>query len=303
MKMKTRNKTLFTQTRAAVFALALCMLLVPALAQAQDWGEVREATVNLNVRAEPSKDGEHVVTLAKGQRVKTDFLDNGWIAVFNLGEIERDLAKAVGYANAKFLKVVKGGEVAPAAPQKAEAAETEAAAAAAPAEAVKEGEGEVKAAVEAAPPPDPKQVGVDPNRMPVKITSDRMTYDETGKVVSFVGNVVAVHGELTLWADTLSAFLSSKDNKQFSADSVDRIVAKGNVRAKKGTSEGSCGMLTYFVGPQLLKMEQDPLLQDGPNSLTGEIINFYVGENRSEVIGGKQRVKAIFLTPETIKVQ
>ena len=50
-------------------------------------------------------------------------------------------------------------------------------------------------------------------------------------------------------------------------------------------------------------MEQNPMLQDGPNSLTGEVINFNVRDNRSEVIGGKgQRVKAIFLTPGKIEV-
>jgi lipopolysaccharide export system protein LptA len=146
-------------------------------------------------------------------------------------------------------------------------------------------------------------VGVDPSRLPVKITSDRMTYDEAGKVISFVGHVVANHGELTLWADKLSAFLASSTDKKFAADSVDRIVAEGNVRAKKGTTEGTCGLLTYMVGPQLLKMERDPKLQDGPNSLTGEVINFHIKDDRSEVIGGKQRVKAVFMTPGNLKVQ
>jgi lipopolysaccharide export system protein LptA len=258
---------------------------------AQDWGEVREATVNLNVRKAPRPGSEHVVTLAKGQRVRTDFPQNGWLAVFELGEKNRDQAKAVGYANAKYLKVVKV--------EKAEPAPTPAAATAPKKDS---GQGAVKAPVAETPPP-PIPVGVDPSRLPVKITSDRMTYDETGKVISFVGHVVATHGELTLWADRLSAYLASSTDKKFSADSVDRIVAEGNVRAKKGTTEGTCGLLTYMVGPQLLKMERDPKLQDGPNSLTGEVINFHIKDDRSEVIGGKQRVKAVFMTPGNLKVQ
>ena len=285
--MKTRNKTLLKTVRLTGILLMLALLLVPARAMAQDWGEVREATVNLNVRKAPEPGAEHVVTLAKGQRVRTDFPKNGWLAVFELGEKDRDLTKAVGYANAKYLKVVP---VEKAAPKPA------------PAPRKDSGEGEVKALV-AATPPAPIPVGVDPSRLPVKITSDRMTYDETGKVISFVGHVVATHGELTLWADKLSAFLASSTDKKFSADSVDRIVAEGNVRAKKGTTEGTCGLLTYLVGPQLLKMEQDPKLQDGPNSLTGEVINFHIKDDRSEVIGGKQRVKAVFMTPGNLKVQ
>jgi lipopolysaccharide export system protein LptA len=289
--MKTRNKTLLKTVRLTGMLLMLALLLVPARAMAQDWGEVREATVNLNVRKAPRPGAEHVVTLTKGQRVRTDFPQNGWLAVFELGEKDRDQAKAVGYANAKYLKVVK-----------IEKAERAPAPVPAPAPKKDSGEGEVKAPV-AAVPPAPIPVGVDPSRLPVKITSDRMTYDETGKVISFVGHVVAIHGELTLWADRLSAYLASSTDKKFSADSVDRIVAEGNVRAKKGTTEGTCGLLTYMVGPQLLKMERDPKLQDGPNSLTGEVINFHIKDDRSEVIGGKQRVKAVFMTPGNLKVQ
>ncbi|XXJ19752.1 LptA/OstA family protein [Desulfovibrio caledoniensis] len=289
--MKTRNKTLLKTVRLTGMLLMLALLLVPARAMAQDWGEVREATVNLNVRKAPRPGAEHVVTLTKGQRVRTDFPQNGWLAVFELGEKDRDQAKAVGYANAKYLKVVK-----------VEKAEHAPAPVPAPAPKKDSGEGEVKAPV-AAVPPAPIPVGVDPSRLPVKITSDRMTYDETGKVISFVGHVVAIHGELTLWADRLSAYLASSTDKKFSADSVDRIVAEGNVRAKKGTTEGTCGLLTYMVGPQLLKMERDPKLQDGPNSLTGEVINFHIKDDRSEVIGGKQRVKAVFMTPGNLKVQ
>nr|WP_321514262.1 lipopolysaccharide transport periplasmic protein LptA [uncultured Pseudodesulfovibrio sp.] len=285
-----------------IFALATLLLLVvltlPSMVFAEEWGEIREATVNLNVREQPDKKSGHVLTLAKGQRVKVDFIENGWAAIFNLTEAKRDLNKAVGYANVKYLEPVT---VSPA-PAPVESKETTA-----QSETVvkaESGEGEVKASVATAPKGDPVKMGINPSRMPVKISSDRMTYDETGKVVSFVGNVVAEHGQLTLWADNLSAYLASKSGKKFTADSVDRIIAEGNVRAQKGTAEGTCGKLTYFVNDQLLQMEQNPLLQDGPNSLTGEIIKFDIKDNRSEVEGGKgQRVKAIFMTPGNMKVQ
>ena len=292
-----------------ILALAVCCV-VPALAQ--DWGEIRAAKLNLNVRDARSPKGKHVVTLTKGERIKCDFLKNGWYAVFNLDETVRDEKKAIGYANAKYLS--------PAGAPKAQAkpAAAQAKPAAAPAKkpaAVKETEtkpvpvtqeapGEIKAQVADAAPPDPIKIGVDPSKMPVQISSDRMTYDETGKVVSFVGNVVAEHGELTLWAEKLSAYFSSKSGKKFSVDSVDRIVAEGNVRAKKGKTEGECRKVTYYVDKQLLTMEGDPVLRDGPNSLTGGIINFHVRENRSEVIRDKdKRVKAIFMTPAKMKGQ
>lgn len=275
-------KTVYT----AMLAL-MCLFFVYGQADAAEWGEIRQATQNLNVREKRSPKSEHVVTLAKGQRVKVDFINDGWGAIFNLNESVRDEKRAVGFANVKFLAPVKVED------KPAVKTETEMPAAA----------GEIKGGVATTPPPAAPKLGVDPKRTPVQITSDRMIYDESGKVVSFVGNVVAVHGDLTLWAKKLSAYLVSSSNKKFSADSIDKIVAEGDVRAKRGKAEGTCGMLTYFVEKQLLKMEKDPKLQDGPNSLTGKVINFYVRENRSEVIGGEgQRVKAVFMTPENVKV-
>ena len=281
-----------------ILALAVCCA-GSALA-ADDWGEIRAAKLNLNVRDARSPKGNHVVTLTKGEQIKCDFLKNGWVAVFNLDEVVRDEKNAIGYANIKYLALVSKPKAAqqPVAAEKAPEAE-EPKVVASP-----EGPGEIKASVVDSEPPDPIKIGVDPSKMPVQIASDRMTYDENGKVVSFVGNVVAEHGELKLWAERLSAYFSSKSGKKFSVDSVDRIVAEGNVRAKKGKTEGECRKVTYFVDKQLLTMEGDPVLRDGPNSLTGGVINFHVRENRSEVIRDKdKRVKAIFMTPARIKGQ
>lgn len=280
-------KTIYT----AVFTL-LCVLLVSGMACAEEWGEVREATLNLNVRAKRTPKSDHVVTLAKGQRVKVDFLKDNWVAIFNLNESTRDEKRAIGFANIKYLALVAKSDKVPAIKS---VRPTDVA--------TPSGDGEIKAGVATTPPPDAAKMGIDPSQTPVKITSDRMVYDESGKIVSFVGNVVAEHGGLTLWAKKLSAFLASKSDKKFSADSIDRIVAEGNVRAKKGNSLGTCGKLTYYVEKQLLKMEDNPVLQDGPNSLAGDVINFYARENRSEVVGGNgKRVKAVFMTPENVKV-
>lgn len=278
-------KKIYTITLAT---LLIALMAVPALAK--EWGEIRQATQNLNVREKRTVKSEHVVTLAKGQGVKVDFIKDNWGAIFNLNESVRDIKRAIGYANIKFLAKVQAPKpVSKAQGKKASVAP--------------DGQGEVKAGVKTTPPPAPSKLGIDPSRTPVKITSDRMIYDEDGKTVSFVGNVVAEHGNLTLWAKKLSAYLASSSGKQFSADSIERIVAEGAVRAKRGKAEGTCGKLTYFVGEQLLKMEQSPKLQDGPNSLTGDVINFYIQQNRSEVVGGKgQRVKAVFMTPESVKV-
>lgn len=277
-------------TRIVSFAILLTFFAAFS-AMAGEWGEIRAASVNLNVREARSPKSAHVLTLTKGEQVRVDFARDGWIAVFDLKETVRDEKRALGYANAKYLVDV---------PESANVVKTPANQPEAAPE--PEGEGELTAAVAVEPPAAVKPLGADPKKAPVKITADRMTYDEKNKVVSFVGNVKARHGKLILDADRLSAFFSSANDKAFSVDSVDRIVANGNVRARKDNTEGSCETVTYHVEKQLLRMEGNPVLKDGPNSIAGEVINFYVRENRSEVVGGsKKRVEAIFLTPK-IKV-
>jgi lipopolysaccharide export system protein LptA len=301
-------------------AIAFLVLTIPAIAA--DWGVVRQADRNLNVRKGRTPKAEHVVTLKKGERVRTDFLKNGWVAVFRMNQAERKESAALGYANVKYLKPVKMTKpaVTPKAKPAAKVAKKPVAKQApaqkqqnTPANQKKQvvmkpgkpasGAGQVKAPVDTVPPANDEAVST-PSGVPVSITAERMTYDENRKVVAFVGNVIAKHEGLTLWADNISAYLSSKDGKKFQVDSIDRIVARGNVRAKKGKTSGSCGKLTYDVGKRILYMEEKPVLKDGPNSITGEVIRYYVRENRSEVVGDKgKRVEAIFFAPKGLKVQ
>ncbi len=83
-------------------------VLLKAQADPDQWGEIRYADRNLNVREARDRFSEHVRTLYEGDKVKVDFLKDEWIAVFELDEKVRDESKAIGYANAKYLKPVSG---------------------------------------------------------------------------------------------------------------------------------------------------------------------------------------------------
>jgi len=142
-----------------------------------------------------------------------------------------------------------------------------------------------------------------PTQAPVKITADRMTYVEKDRKVTFSGNVQAEHEGLRLWAATLSAyFTEAGKNAKDMSDNIDRIVADGGVKMKKDKSEGSCRTLTYFVKDGMLRMEGEPVLSDSANTVSGEVIKFYLKDSRSEVLGGQgKRVEAVFHVPEGAK--
>ncbi len=143
--------------------------------------------------------------------------------------------------------------------------------------------------------------------VPVKITSDSMQYTQKGDQVVFSGSVYVIRQEIELWSDTLTVLLEKKPGAgnatQTMADqqgSIKKIIALGNVRikAEKGRS-GTCGKATYEAASDLLTLEDNPILMEGQNKIQGEVIKLYIKENRSEVIGGKKRVEAIFNTPNS----
>ncbi len=154
----------------------------------------------------------------------------------------------------------------------------------------------VTAKVEEAPKSPPAELPRE--KQPVRVTSDRMVYDEKGGTVSFVDNVTAKHAGLTLTADAVTAYFAEGKQGQ-GVDQIDKIVATGSVRAVRDTTVGTCSTLTYTVADGILRMEGNPVLKDGPNTVTGQVIKFYLKDNRSEVLGGKGgQVEAVFTLPE-----
>lgn len=85
--------------------------------QAQEFGEIRVPDRKLVVRAKRDKDSDFVRLLRPGQRVRVDFQEDGWFAVFDPAEKARDLSRAWGYGRDKYLIPEKDykGEIEPAA--------------------------------------------------------------------------------------------------------------------------------------------------------------------------------------------
>lgn len=140
----------------------------------------------------------------------------------------------------------------------------------------------------------------------VKVTSEKMTYSADGQTVVFLGNVVVKHPQADMWANKVTVHLRSDSSapKSDSATGVDagkleKIVAQGNVRIKMEKNRtGTCETATYTLDNELLTMTGSPKLSEGKNTITGNVIKFWVKENRSEVLGSSSNpVEAIFSAP------
>lgn len=392
---------------AASLLLALALVvLTAAAALGQSWGEVRVVATPTNVRTVRDPRSPLVRTLKPGEKVRVDFVRAGWGAVFDLGETQRDEAKALGFADVRLLKPAPASAQASAAPPKTAPApaaaeepsrsmaatepaqvrqveartevhkerslKSQVVAVLAPGERVQTGfprdgffavfrlndpaakestavgyvpqgmvgpvpvqaapaqqaqqavehkaasaprheaKAEVKAEVKAPAKDSPALLGGQPGlnkQAPVRITSDKMVYNQAENSVVFMGNVHGTHTDMALWAERITAYFSdkkkSKDQKPQDkgpgdfGDTIERIVAEGNVRLVANKNEGACAKLTYQVSEGVIRMDGNPILREGQNTVRGDSIRFFIRENRSEVLSGdKRRVEAIFYTPK-----
>jgi uncharacterized protein YgiM (DUF1202 family) len=71
---------------------------VAPASSAGDWGKVVTLQDDINLRKERTSSSSRVRTLKVGDRVRVDFLKNGWYAVFHENEVLRSENRALGYA-------------------------------------------------------------------------------------------------------------------------------------------------------------------------------------------------------------
>ncbi|WP_461209488.1 LptA/OstA family protein [Desulfocurvus sp. DL9XJH121] len=146
-------------------------------------------------------------------------------------------------------------------------------------------------------------LAADGNKVPTKITSDTMIYEQDGRSVTFTGHVHVSRPDMEIWSNKLLVVLKDTGKKttgSVGADpgEVEKIVATGKVRLLRDGKEGFCGKATYKVEPGVLVMEDSPRLVDAGNTIAGRVIRLYLKDNRSEVEGTRDaQVEAVFFTP------
>jgi LysM repeat protein len=75
------------------------------------WGQMMEAESRTNIRAKRSISSGLKGRLEAGQKIKADFLEEDWYAVFAVDEATRDESKALGYVYAPRLNPVQSGTI------------------------------------------------------------------------------------------------------------------------------------------------------------------------------------------------
>lgn len=126
------------------------------------------------------------------------------------------------------------------------------------------------------------------NDQPINIKSNELLTDSAAGTATFSGKVVARQGDLTIYSDRLVVYYAEKDKE------VDRVEAFGNVRIVQENNRGEAEHAVYDRrGAKITLDGGRPRVFQGKNTVVGEVITYFVDEQRSVVVGGKDgRVEA-----------
>lgn len=142
----------------------------------------------------------------------------------------------------------------------------------------------VAAPLSAAPPsgrPDRSQ-------MPITVNADHLQADNKGKKAVFSGRVVSRQQEVTIYSDRLEVYYGEQ------SEEVDRIIAVGNVRIVQTDRVGTGGHAVYETKAGKITLTGSPRVTRGSDTIAGNVITYYIDEERSVVDGGGDgRVEAV----------
>jgi lipopolysaccharide export system protein LptA len=145
--------------------------------------------------------------------------------------------------------------------------------------------------------------------IPLHITAQTMEADQEKNLILFKGQVKAVHGDATLYADELWVFYKPKteDRKppadlqkqeasplgDLGGEKIDRIEARGNVRFVQDDRVATGRQGIYYRDKDEIVLTGNPQVWRGENHLKGDKITYYRATKRVVVESSpRQRVEA-----------
>jgi outer membrane protein assembly factor BamD len=126
---------------------------------------------------------------------------------------------------------------------------------------------------------------------PIDIVSDGMEGFEKGRLVLFKGNVVARQEDLFIFADIMEAHTNEASNE------IDKAIAKGNVKIVKKDRTATANEATFDNKTRVMTLKGNVVVFSGADRLTGEVVTYYVAEDRIVVEGEKEKKARITITP------
>ncbi len=123
----------------------------------------------------------------------------------------------------------------------------------------------------------------------IEITSRRLEADQAAGTVRFIGEVVAVQGDITIRAEELTLYQAKEGRR------IDRMEAFRQVRIEQGERVATGQKAIFDKARGQVVLTGSPKVYQGADFVEGDEIVFFLDSERSIVRSkGSERVKAVF---------
>jgi lipopolysaccharide export system protein LptA len=112
------------------------------------------------------------------------------------------------------------------------------------------------------------------------------------KYVVFKGKVVAKQEDLFIFADAMEAYTSEGNNE------IEKVHAKGNVKIVKQDRTATCQEAIFENAKGEITLKGNVIVYQGQDKLAGDVIIYYVNEDRVVVQADKDKKAHITVQPK-----
>lgn len=141
-----------------------------------------------------------------------------------------------------------------------------------------------------------KSNNAEQEKLALEIQSDKMLSENEGKKITFSGHVLSTWGDLEIKSDILEVYanpISKVSREKATTDAtqarqdLDKIIAIGNVRIKKGDRRAKGDRAHYDNKRQIIVITGEPnaTAWEGENIIKGGKMTFYLERDLFEVNG------------------
>ena len=125
--------------------------------------------------------------------------------------------------------------------------------------------------------------------LPVEVTADELSIDQTTGAAVFEGNVLVVQGDIRMSAGLITVIYSTDESG--AADGISELRASEGVTVVTPTDAAEAAEAVYAVDSGLVTMAGDVLLTQGQTALSGEQLTLDLNAGTGRMEG---RVRTIF---------
>jgi lipopolysaccharide export system protein LptA len=126
---------------------------------------------------------------------------------------------------------------------------------------------------------------------PIDIVSDSMEGFDKEKYVVFKGNVIAKQEDLYIFADSIEAHLNEASNE------IEKAYAKRNVKIVKKERTATAREAVFDNTKGEIVLKGNVVVYQGQDRLAGDVVTYYVNEDRAVVEAATGKRARVTLTP------